>query len=254
MMAAQAEVEVTLPIGLLDVSGHIQRQAAIHKMRGYEEALLYDESLGPAQLVSALIRSCLVRLGTLRSISPEDVSQLYTADRNYLLLQIRRISLGDQLLASYQCPRCSNDVAIVHDLAALPVRRVGEDQQPQPFVLHLEDGYVDRQGQRHLDIEFAPPRGSDEELVAPMLQTDPLKAQDAFVLHCITRFGTLPSAALEAYGVKILRDLSLADRQRIHRFLNTRLPGVDFQCAVHCDACGLTFTGVLDVTNFFVLG
>ena len=40
---------------------------------------------------------CLVRLGDLQPVPAEAVSRLYTADRNYLLVEIRRATLGDLL-------------------------------------------------------------------------------------------------------------------------------------------------------------
>ena len=56
-----------------------------------------------------------------------------------------------------------------------------------------------------------------------------LRARDAMILRCIETFGTLPRAALEAYGIKILRDLTLGDRRAIYRALDGEAPGVDFR-------------------------
>ena len=95
----QREFQVLLPIGYADPSGRVHRRAVIRKMRGHEEALLYDPSLTAGQLVTELIRGCLVRLGDLETIDSDVVSQLYTADRNYLLVEMRRVTLGDGLRA-----------------------------------------------------------------------------------------------------------------------------------------------------------
>jgi hypothetical protein len=253
MEPIQRQFEVQLPIGYRDETGRLHRRATLRKMRGHEEALLYDPTLNAGQLVTELIQSCLVRLGNLEAVDASVVSQLYTADRNYLLLELRRITLGDRLSAFYRCPRCAADVSVVEDLSQVKVRRLDEDQTLADVELQLEDGYVDRQGTLHTALTLTLPRGSDEEFVAPMVEKDPLKAQDALILRCIKRFGTLPQAALEAYGVKILRDLTLGDRQRLHQALNGQTPGVDFGRSVPCGQCGTTFKGVMDVSNFFVL-
>jgi hypothetical protein len=253
MEPRQREFEALLPIGYTDESGRVHRRAVIRKMRGHEEALLYDPTLTAGQLVTELIRNCLVRLGELESIEADVVAGLYTADRNYLLLELRRVTLGDQLRASYRCPRCGSDVSVVEDLSQLPVRRLDEGQTLADITLELEDGYVDREGTLHTELTLTLPRGVDEEFVSPMAARDPLKAQDALVLRCIKRFGTLPQAALEAYGVKILRDLTLGDRQRLHQALNGQMPGVDFRRSVRCGGCGTVFEGVLDVSGFFTL-
>lgn len=249
----QGEFEVQLPIGYTDETGRVHRRAVLRKMRGHEEALLYDPSLSAGRLVTELIRSCLLRLGDLTAVDSGVVSQLYTADRNYLLLELRRITLGDHLQAAYRCPRCERDVPVVEDLSQVEVRRLDDGQSLSDIELELEDGYVDRQGTPHTELTLTLPRGADEEFVAPMVDKDPLKAQDALLLRCIKRFGTLTRATLQAYGVKILRDLTLGDRQRLHQALNGQTPGVDFYRSVQCGGCGTTFKGVMDVSNFFVL-
>jgi hypothetical protein len=254
MTQGQREFEVFLPIGYVDAAGRGHRRAVLRKMTGHEEALLYDASLTAGRLVTELIRSCLLRLGDLEAVDANVVAQLYTADRNYLLLELRRITLGDRLAAAYTCPQCSASVPVTEDLAQLEVRRLPEGQALADIMLHLEDGYVDRQGTLHSEVTLTLPRGVDEEFVAPMAaRGDLLRAQDALILRCIRRFGTLPQAELEAYGVKILRDLTLGDRQRVCAALNGQLPGVDFSRSVQCGQCGTAFQGVLDVSGFFTL-
>jgi hypothetical protein len=247
------EFEVLLPIGYTDESGQVHRRASIRKMRGHEEALLYDGTLSAGRLVTELIHSCLLRLGELSPVDSGIVSQLYTADRNCLLLELRRITLGDRMQASYRCPGCDCNVAVVEDLSQVEVRRLGEGETLADVTLELEDGYVDREGMLHTELVLTLPRGVDEEFVSPIAAKDPLRAQDALLLRCVKRFGTLPKAALEAYGVKILRDLTLGDRRRLQKALNGQTPGVDFHRTVRCGQCGTEFQGVMDVSGFFSL-
>lgn len=244
--------EVLLPVGYTDGAGRVHRQAVIRKMRGHEEALLYDQTLSAGRLVTELIRSCLIRLGSIEAVTSQMVSELYTADRNYLLLELRRITLGDQLPALYVCPRCGTEISVAQDLSRIPVRRLEEGLPLADVTLQLEDGYLDREGALHTEIVLTLPRGVDEEFVSSMVEKDPLRAQDVLLLRCVRRFGSLPPAALEAYGIKILRDLTMGDRHRLYQALNSQMPGVDFQCPVRCHSCGTSFQGILDAANFFV--
>jgi hypothetical protein len=254
MSGGEREREVILPVGHADPSGRIHRRAAIRKMRGHEEALLYDTSLSAGRLVTELLRGCLVRLGDFTEVSSNLVSRLYSADRNYLLVELRRFTLGDALPCSYLCPGCGADVAVVEDLGRMEVRRLEEGAKPESLVLELEDGYQDREGVRHTSLRLRLPRGDDEEFVAETAEKDPLRARDALILRCIESFGALPRPALEAYGIKILRDLTLGDRRRIYRALDTDAPGVDFKRSVRCSSCGLRFDAFLEASHFFVLG
>jgi hypothetical protein len=254
MTTYQSEFEVRLPIGYRDDAGRVVRQAVLRKMRGHEEALLYDADLVAGRLVTELIAGCLVRLGDVTAVTAEHVRRLYSADRNYLLLELRRLTLGDRLQAAYVCPRCNAALTVQEDLSTLPVRWLEEDQLLEDIPLDLQDGYTDLQGERHTRLVLTLPTGSDEEFVLPMVLKDPLKAQDALMLRCIKQFGTLPANALEAYGAKILRDLTLGDRLRLQACFNRLTPGVDFLRPMVCDACGASFEGVLDVSSFFVPG
>jgi len=254
MSLGQREREVVLPVGYSEPTGKIHRRAALRKMRGHEEALLYDPSISAGRLVTELLRGCLVRLGDQGEVSPEAVRRLYSADRNYLLVELRRFTLGDALPCSYLCPGCGADVAVVEDLAALAVRRIDGDGKPELAVVQLDDGYVDREGVRHTEIRLRLPRGDDEELVAETAEKDPLRARDALILRCVESFGALPRKALEAYGIKILRDLTLGDRQKIYRVLDADAPGVDFRRQVRCPACARSFEAFLEASHFFALG
>lgn len=254
MTAYQNEFEVRLPVGYSDASGQVVRQAVLRKMCGHEEALLYDADLVAGRLVTELITSCLLRLGDLKAVTADHVRRLYSADRNYLLLELRRITLGDRLQAAYVCPRCHTALTVQEDLSSLPVRWLEEDQLLEDFTLELQDGYTDRQGQLHKRLVLTLPTGGDEEFVLPMVLKDPLKAQDALMLRCIKQFGALSANALEAYGVRVLRDLTLGDRLRLQACFNRLTPGVDFMRPVVCGACGVSFEGILDVSSFFVPG
>jgi hypothetical protein len=246
------EYEFDLPVGLPDAGGELQRRAAVRKMRGHEEALLYDHALGPGDLVSHIIAGTLLRLGSLELPGPEVVGRMYSADRNYLLLQIRRITLGDEMTASYTCPGCTSEVRTVERLDEIPVRGLEGGEDPEAIELELEDGYRDRGGTEHRTVTLRLPRGEDEVFVSPSLERDAMKAADALTLRCIRRFGTLPLAELQAYGLRILRELSFGDRLRIQRALNDDAPGANLRRTIHCHGCGTRFERLLDVTDFFV--
>lgn len=251
MATTQRELVVDLPIGYVDQSGQIHRRAKLRKMRGHEEALLYDASLTAAQLVTELLFSCLVQLGEVELKDKSIVANLYTADRNYLLVELRRFTLGNQLRAAYVCPGCHQSITLIEDLSQLPVHRLDQGQPLAELEVCLEDGYVDLEGNHHADLVLTLPKGTDEEFVAQTAAQDPLRAQDALILRCIKRFGDLRQATLESYGIKILRDITLGDRRILQRALADETPGIDFRRAIECGHCGVTFESVLDASVFF---
>src|SRR4051794_8347656 len=115
MHQAGRQNEVVLPVGYVGEGGRVIKSAAIRKMSGHDEALLYDTTLLPARLVTELIRGCLTRLGGVDTITSEMVAGLYSADRTYLLVEIRRFTLGDRVESAHTCPGCRGEVTVVDD-------------------------------------------------------------------------------------------------------------------------------------------
>lgn len=252
MARPQREYEIELPVGLADGAGARHRLAVIRKMRGHEEALLYERELTAAELVGQIVAGTLLRLGALETPGPAVVARMYSADRNFLLLQIRRATLGDDMAASYACPGCAAEVRTIEKLGEIPVRTLAEGQDPEAIEVELEEGYIDRQGTEHRRVVLRLPRGEDEAFVAALVERDPMKAADALTLRCIRSFGSLPLAELQAYGLRVLRDLDLDDRLRIQRALSDDSPGPGFRRIIRCEACGTRFERLLDVSDFFV--
>jgi hypothetical protein len=252
MSQPQREYEVGLPIGLAGADGARIRRGTIRKMRGHEEALLYDRDLGLGELVSQLIAGTLIRLGEKENPGVDVAARMYSADRNYLLLQMRRLTLGDSMSGSYTCPGCEREVRTVERLSEIRIREIAEDADPESVQVELEDGYRDRHGADHRHVTVRLPRGDDEAFVSTVMDRDPFKAADALTLRCIRSFGTLATTELQSYGLRILRDLSLGDRMRIQRALNDDAPGACFRRAIRCDGCGIRFERLLDVSDFFV--
>ncbi len=100
------EFDFELPVGYMDDDGRVHRLATLRKMTGHEEALLADRKLrhNGGMLVTELLASCLRQLGELKPVDRQVVSQLSSADRNYLLLQLRKITFGNELETTYVCP------------------------------------------------------------------------------------------------------------------------------------------------------
>ena len=82
--------------------------------------------------MTQLIVRSLVRLEGVDRIESTLVDQLYCADRNYLLVELRRVTFGDVLRAHYLCPACQRDVQRIESLQSLDVRRLGDSERLEP--------------------------------------------------------------------------------------------------------------------------
>ena len=246
------ETEFNLPIGYTDEEGNLHRTVVLRKMTGKEEAILADRrnQRNGGKLVTELIHSCLVRLGEMPKNGTKPVEEMYSADRNFLLIKLRSITFGSELQARYACPTCDESVQIVEDLDELPVRMLAEGESPADVLVELEDGYLDKDGQLHTALQLRLPTGADESAVVPQMRQNASLGKNALLSRCMKSLGDLPKHRLESIGPRILADLTMTDRRLIDRALNQAAPGVDLIREVTCTNCGTDFKSSLDMTNF----
>jgi len=250
------EIEVTLPIGYTDDDGKLHRSVVVRKMTGKEEAILADRKnqRNGGRLVSELIHSCLIRLGDTPKNGVGTIERLYSADRNYLLLRLRSITFGAELPAGYTCSHCSEAFQVTENLDELPVRAMADGDSPEDILVHLEDGYVDKDGSVHTALTLRLPTGQDETVVAPQMRQNASLGKNALLSRCIKSLGDMPKHRIEALGSKILADLTMTDRRLIDRAINEAAPGVDLMREIVCPSCGASFKATLDMTHFLALG
>ncbi len=74
------------------------------------------------------------------------------------------------------------------------------------------------------------------------------------ILRCIESFGALRRQALESYGIKILRDLTMGDRRLLYQAIEAQTPGVNFRRSIRCAHCNGQFSAVLEASGFFRVG
>jgi hypothetical protein len=249
------EFHFRLPIGYADAEGTLQRDVVLRKMTGKEEAILADRrnQRNGGKLVTELLYSCMVRLGDQPPRSQATVSNMFSADRNFLLLKLRGITFGTELEASYSCPACGDAMHLVEDLDDLPVHSLPDGETLEDVSVELQDGYIDREGQLHTALRLRLPLGADEEAVAPQMRQNASEGKNALLSRCLRSLGDVAQHRLEAMGPRILADLTLTDRRLIDRALNETAPGIDLVRQLECAHCGHSFKSTLDLSHFLAL-
>jgi hypothetical protein len=249
------EFECDLPIGHIDEDGKLHASAVVRKMTGHEETLIADRKLrqNGGRLVTELLAACVQRVGDVQPVNRRLVAQLSSPDRNYLLLQLRRVTFGSEIESTYRCPYCGETSGRLQDLDDLPLRRVN-GAGPPDIVVELDDGDEDRDGEIYTTMTFRLPTGVDEEKIASLVRDNASRGMSALLARCLTAVGDMPGERREALGTKLLGDLTMSDRARIERRFRSEMPGVDLTTEVDCDHCGRSYEASLDLTRFFSAG
>jgi hypothetical protein len=249
--AWQATAE--LPVGLAGEDGEPLRAIELRKLTGNEEALLADPKLrrNGGKLVTALLAGC-ARVDGAR-LGAERVRRLSSADRNFLLIELRRLTFGDLMEARYRCPSCGEWTNAIEDLSTLPVRRLEDDGPDMEIEVGLVDGYRAPDGTVHRELVFGLPTGEDEEIASRGREDNPARQRDALMTRCLRRVGELEPHRMRAIGTRILSDLTMTDRRLVQQALDDAAPGPDLTRRVTCDHCFEEFRAALDMSRFFTL-
>src|SRR5271157_3609040 len=128
----EREFEFELPMGYEAEDGQVHRRAVLRKMTGRDEAILADKKnrSNGARMISELLASCLVRIGTVERPGLRVAQALYSADRHFLLVKLREITFGPEMQATYTCPSCREANTTIEDLESLEVVKLGEGELP----------------------------------------------------------------------------------------------------------------------------
>ena len=248
------QATVTLPVGLDDPeSGEQLHELTLRKMTGNEEAALADPKLrrNGGKLVTALVAACARVDG--KPLGADRARRLSSADRNFLLLELRRLTFGDLMEAQYACPHCGGVTRVVEDLAELPVRTVEDGASDGEIEVHVVDGWHDSDGSVHRDFTFRLPTGEDEEAANGLRDDNPTRQRDALITRCLVDVEGLEPRRMRALGTRLLADLSMSDRRLIGRRFDDAVPGPELVRQVTCDRCGEDFRHTIDMSHFFDL-
>jgi hypothetical protein len=107
----QTEFEFTLPKGYVDSDGNVHRDGAMRLAYAIDEiAPMRDPrvKVNEAYLTIILLSRVITRLGTLRSINPHVIENLFSADLAYLQDFYRQINENGQVSMEVMCPECEH--------------------------------------------------------------------------------------------------------------------------------------------------
>lgn len=216
------------------------REAELRPLTGNDEAFLLEvgDTLLPAQRTTAVLVRCLIRLGTIRSVTTEVVQSLTVGDREALLLCLRRLTLGDSLQCLLNCPEpdCGEKVDLdlkVSDLLLPPHPRM----QPSHDTTIKENETVYR-------VRFRLPNGGDQEAIAALAQSDPQTAARVLLGRCVKQ------VTLEDNG-KSVEEWPSTLAQQISAIMAELDPQAELILNLTCPVCGHVFAALFDTGTYF---
>lgn len=219
-----------LPCGYIDPQGVLHVEAHVREMTGREEDLLASNKISPQKKINALLTACTERIGNItdKAKIAEVLSLLTQGDRVFLLIALRRTTLGDELPLEEECPSCNVKGNYVADIGTLDIKRMA-DPMKRVFDLALPSGKTAR---------FRVSAGADEERIAKV----PDEEKPSMSLLCrVELLNGKPPTMLD------IKSLGWKDRQALRSAFEDTDGGVDSVLELGCPACGHEFKRDLDL-------
>ncbi|MBO5753945.1 MAG: phage tail assembly protein [Proteobacteria bacterium] len=114
-MAFQTEFQFTLPKGYVDKEGNLHRDGVMRLATAKDEiAPLQDYRVqaNRAYLVIILLSRVIVKLGSLRMITPNHIEELFSSDLAYLQEFYRKINEEGSAAIKVNCPACKHEFEV----------------------------------------------------------------------------------------------------------------------------------------------
>jgi hypothetical protein len=109
------EFNFILPRGLVDAQGNIHRQGVMRLATAKDEIAVQKDrrvQIEPAYGVLVMLSQVITRLGSLSSITPELLENLFTFDLSYLREFYNRINQEGTAYIPVECPQCSSQFSV----------------------------------------------------------------------------------------------------------------------------------------------
>ncbi|SRR5579883_1589503 len=219
---------VQLPGGLMLEDGAPLRDVLLRPLSGSEEDWLAHHPRTPsAPAVTRLLGSCLARSdGT--PLGQDLARRLLVGDRDYLMLQLRRLTLGERVSAALACPACSARMDVDFNAGDVPV-----EWRPQQEATYTMT--IGREATARRQVRYRLPTGADQEAV---LRLNGPEAVDMLFSRCL----------LDDGGVALTPD----ERTTVIDVMEELAPRLDLELDVTCPECGHSFEVPFDTTAFFL--
>lgn len=242
-----------LPAGYLSADGKLHKTVYLEEMTGVEEDILSSPGGEVIGKLNMVMGNCIKKIGDVEDKKEirAAVPRLPLADRNFLIIAMRRVSLGDEFTMEVTCSRCGKEQSIMLDLSTLEIKQM-EDPMRREFDLNLPSGRA---------VSWKVMTGEEEDVLAKIREAT---NKDLLTYATLVRITSLDGSPLtvgnritDARGkvsldkagrsaFAVVKKLSARDRNALRVEFQNKEGGVDTEVEYVCDKCSMKVKAEFD--------
>lgn len=235
----------TLPGGLIDDTGILQREVVVRELTGADEEALDSALRGtktnPFLFTDTVISRAVTRIGNVSPVTVDISRRLLRGDRDALTLFIRRATYGDTMEGKVRCSKCGGDNDVSLDLSKdIPMKEL-EDGNKRSFTVDLRNG-------RSAEVRLV--TGEDAHVLGEQTNILLSQANTLLLSRCVLSIDGSPLMDDIEGPEHVVQSLGAADRDKIINFMAEQQPGPKFEeVSVPCATCGEKIVAPIDVAS-----
>jgi hypothetical protein len=217
----------------------VRRWTGLRPMTGYEEQLVEARKAdgNTSALCNDVLAHCASPPGADAGKAVGEVDQLSVAERDWALIQLRRLTFGDRLESEADCSHCGETNQVSFDLKQLTFD-VAEIVEEIEVTLH--DGRIAR---------LRLPTARDQADLLDAKLTSAAERRTWLLARALRQIGDSQGpfelAAVHAFDSRT--------RAQMETELERAIPDLDLSMDLTCQACRQSFLAPFDVAVFFLL-
>lgn len=215
-----------------------------------EEAINKTELRGNGgRLANVLLERVVLDIGgvTRKEIGQKEwgelIRNLLGADLDYMLLLVRKLSKGNEITFTHQCPECRAKLQTVVGIDEFEIKPFNGLYEI-PFELPGR-GYKDVKGVYHKSGTLRQLNGLDREIIVPLVRKNPSVAQTMLLTRLMSFNDNTP-----VFNNNV-SEMSVRDRSYLEELIKDNSFGVDTNIEITCDSCGADISGEIGTSDFF---
>lgn len=237
--------EFVLPVGIIDESGCLHKTVKLRPMTGETEEAIADPKVrdNGGKIVTELLYSVIESIGTLPKVNRDMIRALTIADRDFLLLMNRKVSIGEEISYVDSCLHCKTKNEVNLNVSNIPVK-VLDEKDSKELTFDLPNGYRDASGTVHKTITVSFPSGVVQERVASLVRSNPAQATTLMLTLITKKLGSL-----DFVNPDIFKSMTKRDRDEISKRVTSIDAGATLNSTVTCSGCGEEFTTYINIQS-----
>jgi len=237
-----------LPLGVVH-NGNVTKDIVLTPMTAKIRRLIANRAnqKNPANGLTDVLGHCCESIAG-RPPAPQLINALTVGDRDFMLLMLRKISLGDIIKAKMTCVSCQEDLAFDIGIDDIRIRRL---ELGKNFELDGDYPVVKIESDElGLKVTMRLPTGFDQGAISGQVKTDPIGASYAMYARLIKKWERNGKIDETARTVDFIDNLPLRDIEWLEEAVRKASPGPEWQVSLTCEVCGKRTPLDLSDTDF----